>query len=397
MTGTLFSLAFCTVMTFSFRAAAAAVLLAFASPSFAGSMLSAVADTLPGGFITESNRSSGLSGWAADQSRGFMKIIREGSTALVLPVYTEHPRWDYDNRSQENGYPWGGGLARTVVDSRGNERLAYAILFSDSHYEPEPFLGYGWLARWNLGHSGIHVGAGYLAGLTFRQDYSWVPIPAPLPLVKAGTDRFGIYATYIPFSNVAFFFTTVTLDDTRQSREMPLAPGSVWYGRNNLLYAGGSWVRNDLGDPDTDRGRMTMSSNGGWNAGIRHYFDRHWAADLGTIRSKHHTYWNGEKRFDWTMTQVNLMAQYHADASESLRLFAGAGIGYAKLHRAGQSENSVHPAVQAGFTWAFSREFHLTGSVTTSFPRFKDIDAEKARGTGRPAPAAFSLSLGKTF
>lgn len=85
------------------------------------------------------------------------------------------------------------------------------------------------------------------------------------------------------------------------------------------------------------------------------------------------------------MTQVNLMGQYHADATKNLRLFAGAGIGYAKLKRTGQSEDSIHPVIGAGFTWAFSREFHLTGSIVTAFPRFKDIDAVHCPGDTGPS------------
>ncbi|MCI5850242.1 MAG: hypothetical protein MR009_01620 [Sutterellaceae bacterium] len=388
-------------MSLKKQAAAAILAATIAMPAahaegFFSGALSAINSTTPAGLMDEPERTPGVEGWFRDTGSGFSRILREGSTAIVLPLYTEHPRWDYDNRSQENAYPFGSGIARIMVDSRGNERLAYAIAFSDSHYKPEPFLGYGWLARWNLGSSGLHVGAGYLAGLTFRADYMWLPIPAPLPLVNVGTENIGAYMTYIPFSNVAFFFTTIRLDD-RSSREMPLQPGSVWYGRNNLVYGGGSWVHNDLGDPDHERGRMTMTSDAGWNAGIRHYFDRHWAADLKVVRSKHDTRWNGAKRFDWDMTQVSLVGQYHADMTKSFRLFAGAGIGYARLHRDGKSENSIHPALETGFTWAFSREFHLTGSILTAFPRFSHIDPEMADGTGRPAPASFNLSLGKTF
>lgn len=383
------------------KLALAAMLTAFTLPAWAdgflSSALSAINETTPAGMVSQDSREDGVGGWFRDQGRGFSNIVKQGNTAIVLPVYTEHPAWDYNNRHQENGLTWGGGIARTFVDSRGNERLAYAVAFSDSHYELEPFVGYGWVSRWNVGSTGLHVGAGYLAGLTFRADYRWLPIPAPLPLLNVGTRNFGAYMTYIPFSNVAFFFTTFNLDD-HATHEMPLQPGSVWYGRNNLLYAGGSWVHNDLGDPDSDKGRATMTSNGGWNAGIRHYFDRHWAADLGVIRSKHDTAWDGVKQHDWKMTQVNLMGQYHADATKNLRLFAGAGIGYAKLMRPGQSEDSIHPVIGAGFTWAFSREFHLTGSIVTAFPRFKDIDAVHCPGdTGRPAPTSFNLSLGKTF
>lgn len=374
---------------------AAAVALASA-PAFAGGLiadaLSAVNETTPAGLVAPADREPGLSGWFKATGSGFGKLVKNGDTRLVLPLYTEHPRWDYDNRNEENAYPWGGGLARTVVDSRGNERLAYAIMFSDSHYEPEPFLGYGWLARWNLGQTGLHVGAGYLAGLTFRADYMWLPIPAPLPLVKVGTENVGAYMTYIPGSNVFFFFSSIAIDG-KARREMPYSQNSVWFGRDNLLYGGVSYVHNDLGDPEG----MTMTSHAGWTIGLRHYFDRHWAADLGVIRSKHDTAWYGEKRYDWDMTQVNLLAQYHADATDSLRVFAGAGLGYARLSRSGRSADSIHPAVQVGFTWAFSREFHLTGTMTTAFPRFKNIDPEVSGSTARPAPGTFSLSLGKTF
>ena len=377
-------------------AAVACAVAAASAPARADGLLagalSAINETTPAGLVAPADREPGLAGWFKDTGKGFGGLVRRGDTRIVLPLYTEHPRWDYDNRNEENAYPWGGGIARAVVDSRGNERLAYAIMFSDSHYEPEPFLGYAWLSRWNVGNTGLHVGAGYLAGLTFRADYMWLPIPAPLPLVKVGTENVGAYMTYIPGSNVFFFFSSIALDD-HAKREMPLSPKSVWYGRDNLVYGGISYVHNDLGDPEG----LTMTSHAGWNAGVRHYFDRHWAADLGIIRSKHETEWRGEKSHDWTMTQVNLIGQYHADATENLRLFAGAGLGYAKLKGDGISKDSIHPAVQVGFTWAFSKEVHVTGSMTTAFARFKDIE-DKAEGrTARPAPGTFSLAVGKTF
>lgn len=367
---------------------------AASAEGLAARALSAISETTPAGLVDDSEREPGATGWFKSVGRGFGRLVDRGDTHLVLPLYTEHPRWDYSNRSQENAYPFGGGFARSMIDSRGNERLAYAIVFSDSHYKPEPFLGYAWLSRWNVGQTGLHVGAGYLAGLTFRADYMWLPIPAPLPLVNVGTKNVGAYMTYIPFSNVFFVFSTIAID-SRSSREMPLTPKSVWFNRSNLVYGGASWVHNDLGSPDG----MTMSSDAGWNAGVRHYFDRHWAADLGVIRSRHNTYWYGDKRHKWNMTQVNLFGQYHADATDALRVFAGLGLGYASLHRDGLTKNSVHPAMQVGFTWAFSREFHLTGNMTTAFPRFHHIDDEVTTGkaTARPAPTSFNLSLGKTF
>ena len=368
----------------------------FSSPACAGNWvadaLSAINETTPAGLVGKDSRQPGLKGWFASQAEGYKQLVRNGTTGLVIPAYTEHPRWEYSDRDEENAYPWGAGMVRSIIDERGNERLAYLLLFSDSHYKPEPFLGYGWMARWGLGQTGLHVGAGYIAGLTFRADYHWLPIPAPLPLLGVGTQRFGAYMTYIPFTNVAFFFTRIDLEG-KDSREMPLTPASPWYDRNNLLYAGASWVHTDLGGPDL----MTMKSDGGWTLGYRRYLDRHWAADIGLITSRHNTYWRGDKRYRWTMSQVHLLGQYHAQAADSLRVFAGGGLGYTRLHRSGRTRQSVHPVVQFGFTWAATRGLHLTGSVTTSFGRFKRLDPDVSDGTARPAPGTFSLSIGKSF
>jgi len=179
------------------KLALAAMLAAFTLPAWAdgflSSALSAINETTPAGMVSQDSREDGVGGWFRDQGRGFSNIVKQGNTAIVLPVYTEHPAWDYNNRHQENGLTWGGGIARTFVDSRGNERLAYAVAFSDSHYELEPFVGYGWVSRWNVGSTGLHVGAGYLAGsrselttagsrspLRFRSSMSAPGISAPI-------------------------------------------------------------------------------------------------------------------------------------------------------------------------------------------------------------------------
>ena len=121
------------------KLALAAMLAAFTLPAWAdgflSSALSAINETTPAGMVSQDSREDGVGGWFRDQGRGFSNIVKQGNTAIVLPVYTEHPAWDYNNRHQENGLTWGGGIARTFVDSRGNERLAYAVAFSDSHYE----------------------------------------------------------------------------------------------------------------------------------------------------------------------------------------------------------------------------------------------------------------------
>ena len=149
-------------------------------------------------------------------------IISEGSSGLLLPAYTIHPGYAYktEKRHNENGYTWGGGISRNFIDSRGNRRIMYAMAFSDSHNNFEPFMGYGWLSRWRLGSTPFYAEAGYTIGLTARGDYKWIPFPAPLPLVGVGTDNFSIYGTYVPFSDIFFFFANMTFDDRKTRTDL---------------------------------------------------------------------------------------------------------------------------------------------------------------------------------
>ena len=190
------------------------------------SVWEAIVDTLPAGVVSEENSSGS---YLSDTWVGMKTIISEGSSGLLLPAYTIHPGYAYktEKRHNENGYTWGGGISRNFIDSRGNRRIMYAMAFSDSHNNFEPFMGYGWLSRWRLGSTPFYAEAGYTIGLTARGDYKWIPFPAPLPLVGVGTDNFSIYGTYVPFSDIFFFFANMTFDD-RKTRHMPDTPKSLF-------------------------------------------------------------------------------------------------------------------------------------------------------------------------
>ena len=153
-------------------------------------------------------------------------IMKEGNSLWVVPTYTNHPTWDWDKRHEENGYPFGMGLGRQVIDNRGNERSFFLVTFVDSNYRPEPVAGYQWVARWPVAGTGLHVGAGYLAAVSARGDYMWVPFPMPLPVAKIGTDDISFYGTYIPVTNVFFFYSTITIDDAKR-RDLPLPATSA--------------------------------------------------------------------------------------------------------------------------------------------------------------------------
>ena len=109
------------------------MLTAFTLPAWAdgflSSALSAINETTPAGMVSQDSREDGVGGWFRDQGRGFSNIVKQGNTAIVLPVYTEHPAWDNNTRHQQNGLTWGGGIARTFVYRRVKERLAYAVAF----------------------------------------------------------------------------------------------------------------------------------------------------------------------------------------------------------------------------------------------------------------------------
>lgn len=225
-----------------------AALLGSASAGTLSDVFSAVVDTTPAGLARSSaERDGSWGGFWEDTKRGSEYIMEEGRTLLVLPTYTNHPRWDWDNKDQENGYPFGMGLARQVIDEHGNERMFFLVNFVDSNYRIEPMVGYSWVARYPIFNTGWHYGAGYLAGITVRGDYYYLPAPLPLPVAKIGNDWFSFYGTFIPFTNVFFFYSSFTFDDV-QSRKMPLPATSPWAKNTDFVYGGYGFTRTDNGE-----------------------------------------------------------------------------------------------------------------------------------------------------
>ena len=237
--------------TFLARAVFAAA-VSFACTAQAG-LWEAVVDTTPAGYARQSSERPG--DWAS-----FWSDTKEGTKRIF-----------------EEGY------ARQVIDNRGNERLLFAVNFVDSNYRIEPMVGYSWLARWPIGSTGLHVGAGYLAGITMRGDYMWAPLPLPLPVAKIGTDTVSFYGTFIPFTNVFFFYSTITVDDAK-GRKMPLASDSPWVKSPNLLYGSYGWQYVDNGE---EYSKSLMKNDTIWNIGLRRYSGRSWQTDLKYSRAQH--------------------------------------------------------------------------------------------------------------
>ena len=362
------------------------------------SFLDAVLNTLPAGAVSEENRSDN---YFSDTWRGMKTIISDGNTGLLIPAYTIHPGWAYktNKRRNENGYTWGGGISRNLIDARGNRRIVYAMAFSDSHSNIEPFLGYGWLSRWRIGNSPLHAEAGYTIGLTARGDYKWIPFPAPLPLVGIGTDSFSLYGTFVPFSDIFFFFANYVTDG-KSERSLPDGYENPFDNRV-LLYVGGGYQKNDMkGMPHN----ATTTSEGVYTAGIRAFVTPEWAVDFSVAQSGRQTIRSqGRNVGSFKLRNYSLAVQYHMRASQNTSLYAGLGAGYYRLANPSFAngfsgrKGAFTSVIQAGGTYAINKNLHLTAGIDLGFPRFKGSDPEGNKYSMRPSPATFKFAVGLAF
>ena len=125
----------------------------------------------------------------------FSSIISDGTYDLYLSGYARHGRSTYTpQRIQElNEAAWGGGVGKTLTNSRGNDESLYVLAFSDSHYEPEYHLGYAHRWMFLLSRSALRFGVGLTGFLVSRVDYfDGTPFPAILPVCSLATLAFSI-------------------------------------------------------------------------------------------------------------------------------------------------------------------------------------------------------------
>ncbi|MTB65998.1 lipid IV(A) palmitoyltransferase PagP [Providencia sp. wls1943] len=120
---------------------------------------------------------------------------------LYIPFFTWHNRLMYDKEKTDtyNEEPWGFGIGKYRYDEDNDWHALYAMAFMDSHNKVEPIVGYGFQKMWIPGDiDGFRMGAGFTLGITAREEYSYIPLPAPLPLVSIEYDKLSVQATYIP-------------------------------------------------------------------------------------------------------------------------------------------------------------------------------------------------------
>jgi outer membrane protein W len=375
-------------------------------PSWASRALSAFNDTTPVGLLAPGERHPGWKGWFGDFWEGSQRNIKGGDAGLLLPFFTFHPAYKYPNRNDNNNYPYGIGYTRVVIDEKDNERLLYALAFSDSHYDFQPMVGWAWMARWPLFGS-VKGGLGYTVFLAARADANYIPFPGILPMASIGTDRVTFYTTWIPTTEVLFFFARVTLPQNESSAPVPSAQSAGPFGtaagrdgaaRNSLLYVGGGWVNSDASGIDT------VASGNSWAplAGYRHFFSDRLAMDVSVSRSTLSLDLNGTRLGEVDLIPLSVTAQYHVPIYHGFRMYAGAGAAYNRITQQQMpgyslSGGSVSPVLQAGANFRLTDAMVLTGGLTVNFTRNQLYQDGALQGTVKLSPVTFGLAVGYAF
>ena len=153
--------------------------------------------------------------WIAGTWNTAVNTARHGNDDLYFDGYAYHDPGTYTaaKRATLNPRAWGIGWGRHQIDARGNEDMVYAMVFSDSHWNAEPIVGYAHQWMWNSDHL-FGFGLGYTIAVTSRADiFNNIPFPLALPLASVRVGRVSLYGTIIPRvknklnnGNVAFFF-----------------------------------------------------------------------------------------------------------------------------------------------------------------------------------------------
>lgn len=130
---------------------------------------------------------------------------------FYLPAITWHNRWMYDKEKTDeyNERPWGAGYGISRFDEDGDWHAIYLMAFKDSFNKWEPIGGYAYEKIWRpIAGEDFRLGLGFTASVTARDNWSYIPIPAPLPLASIGYQRLTFQATYIPgtYNNGNVFF-----------------------------------------------------------------------------------------------------------------------------------------------------------------------------------------------
>lgn len=127
-------------------------------------------------------------------------IYDQGDLSLLVAGHTHHGRNTYTKEriAELNENTWGLGFLKSVRDKKDNEESLYALLISDSHYQPQAMAGYAYQWMKPLGND-WEAGLGVTGLLISRQDYfKGFPFPVVLPVASIGTKNTKLMASYVP-------------------------------------------------------------------------------------------------------------------------------------------------------------------------------------------------------
>lgn len=155
-------------------------------------------------FSAESAVSSGQ-GWVDRFGEQVRYVWDSGKTEIIAPVRTWHSRARYDKEriKRYNERPWGIGIGKYYTDESGNRHRLLALTFQDSFDKPEPTFAYTWQAVWREKQD-FRPTLGFVSGITFRDNYHWIPVPFILPMLGFDYAAFSVEGVYIPVFDVAF-------------------------------------------------------------------------------------------------------------------------------------------------------------------------------------------------
>ena len=146
--------------------------------------------------------------WLAVKTE-FTETWQSPNTELYIPINTWHNRNYYSAEKIDsfNEQPWGLGVGKYRYDEDGDWHGLYAMAFLDSHSDVEPIVGYGFQKVWRASDN-IRLGIGYTAGVTFRSDSDYIPLPVLAPLFSIKYKQVALQSTYIfggnGYGNVLF-------------------------------------------------------------------------------------------------------------------------------------------------------------------------------------------------
>ena len=82
--------------------------------------------------------------WLAGVGQHLQNIYDQGQPDIFLTGYTWHDPHTYSaaKLATLNSHAWGFGYGKHLVDADGNDEMVYAMMFSDSHRNAEPVVGY---------------------------------------------------------------------------------------------------------------------------------------------------------------------------------------------------------------------------------------------------------------